>query len=179
MEVSLSASLVTSPNNTGSYVSAVTSFHVFPFLFYSRASVWRVHVLLVRKRSSVSHSCISRCFWRKWVKLKRIHSYRWRHPFECYCFCFEVLQLLVLQPRVHPEEQVGTPLLTLLKDPYILIAAGTLYMLHNNSFCSSNAFHIFTGSITFGNMGVAMLEPSLPLWMLERMHSKDWQQGDF
>ena len=90
-----------------------------------------------------------------------------------------MLQLLVLQPRVHPEEQVGTPLLTLLKDPYILIAAGTLYILHNHFFCSSNAFHIFAGSITFGNMGVAMLEPSLPLWMLERMHSKDWQQGDF
>jgi len=33
------------------------------------------------------------------------------------------------------------------------------------------------GSITFANMGVAMLEPSLPLWMLDRMDAPKWQQG--
>ncbi|XP_033633096.1 synaptic vesicular amine transporter-like [Asterias rubens] len=69
-----------------------------------------------------------------------------------------LLQLLVLHPGVSKEaEMEGTPLLTLLRDPYILIAAG---------------------AITFGNMGIALLEPSLPLWMLERMHNPSkWQIG--
>jgi len=28
-------------------------------------------------------------------------------------------------------------------------------------------------------MGIAMLEPTLPLWMMERMHAPDWQQGKY
>jgi len=28
-------------------------------------------------------------------------------------------------------------------------------------------------------MGVAMLEPSLPLWMLDTMDAPKWQQGTF
>lgn len=35
-----------------------------------------------------------------------------------------VLQMFMLQPSVKPESQVGAPLTELLKDPYILIAAG-------------------------------------------------------
>eukprot|EP00069_Balaena_mysticetus_P013478 bmy_08172T0 len=67
------------------------------------------------------------------------------------------IQLFVLQPsRVQPESQKGTPLTTLLKDPYILIAAG---------------------SICFANMGIAMLEPALPIWMMETMCSHKWQLG--
>ncbi|XP_019498554.1 PREDICTED: synaptic vesicular amine transporter isoform X1 [Hipposideros armiger] len=67
------------------------------------------------------------------------------------------IQLFVLQPsRVQPESQKGTPLATLLKDPYILIAAG---------------------SICFANMGIAMLEPALPIWMMETMCSPKWQLG--
>uniref|UniRef100_A0A8C6QI60 Solute carrier family 18 (vesicular monoamine), member 2 n=1 Tax=Nannospalax galili TaxID=1026970 RepID=A0A8C6QI60_NANGA len=67
------------------------------------------------------------------------------------------IQLFVLQPsRVQPESQKGTPLITLLKDPYILIAAG---------------------SICFANMGIAMLEPALPIWMMETMCSRKWQLG--
>ncbi|XP_041598641.1 synaptic vesicular amine transporter isoform X2 [Vulpes lagopus] len=67
------------------------------------------------------------------------------------------IQLCVLQPsRVQPESQKGTPLTTLLKDPYILIAAG---------------------SICFANMGIAMLEPALPIWMMETMCSRKWQLG--
>uniref|UniRef100_A0A672YFU3 Solute carrier family 18 member A1 n=1 Tax=Sphaeramia orbicularis TaxID=375764 RepID=A0A672YFU3_9TELE len=50
----------------------------------------------------------------------------------------------------------GTPLLTLLKDPYILISAG---------------------SLCFANMGVAILEPTLPIWMLQTMCSPRWQLG--
>ena len=37
-----------------------------------------------------------------------------------------VLQLLVLQPAVTPEEQQGSPMKDLVRDPYILIAAGTV-----------------------------------------------------
>ncbi|KAM5271628.1 synaptic vesicular amine transporter [Ctenodactylus gundi] len=67
------------------------------------------------------------------------------------------IQLFVLQPsRVQPESQKGAPLTTLLKDPYILIAAG---------------------SICFANMGIAMLEPALPIWMMETMCSRKWQLG--
>ncbi|XP_029466348.1 synaptic vesicular amine transporter [Rhinatrema bivittatum] len=67
------------------------------------------------------------------------------------------LQLFVLQPsKIQPESQTGTPLLTLLKDPYILIAAG---------------------AICFANMAIAMLEPALPIWMMETMCSRKWQLG--
>uniref|UniRef100_A0A8D0A0Y7 Solute carrier family 18 member 2 n=1 Tax=Sander lucioperca TaxID=283035 RepID=A0A8D0A0Y7_SANLU len=54
------------------------------------------------------------------------------------------------------QSQKGTPLLTLMKDPYILIAAGT---------------------ICFGNMVMAMMEPTLPIWMMETMCSSKWQLG--
>uniref|UniRef100_A0A8D1T496 Major facilitator superfamily (MFS) profile domain-containing protein n=1 Tax=Sus scrofa TaxID=9823 RepID=A0A8D1T496_PIG len=64
------------------------------------------------------------------------------------------LQLCILQPStVSPESAKGTPLLTLLQDPYILVAAG---------------------SLCFANMGVAMLEPTLPIWMLQTMCPPEW-----
>ncbi|XP_031425710.1 chromaffin granule amine transporter [Clupea harengus] len=68
-----------------------------------------------------------------------------------------VLQLCILQPsKISPGSAEGTPLLTLLKDPYILISAG---------------------SLCFANMGVAMLEPTLPIWMMQTMCSPKWQLG--
>uniref|UniRef100_A0AAX7UXZ1 Major facilitator superfamily (MFS) profile domain-containing protein n=1 Tax=Astatotilapia calliptera TaxID=8154 RepID=A0AAX7UXZ1_ASTCA len=54
------------------------------------------------------------------------------------------------------ESVEGTPLLTLLKDPYILVSAG---------------------SLCFANMGVAILEPTLPIWMMQTMCSPKWQLG--
>ncbi|NWV58875.1 VMAT1 protein, partial [Malurus elegans] len=67
------------------------------------------------------------------------------------------LQLCILQPsRISPESAEATPLCTLLRDPYILVAAGAL---------------------CFSNMGVAMLEPTLPIWMLQTMCSPQWQLG--
>ncbi|XP_009991545.1 PREDICTED: chromaffin granule amine transporter [Chaetura pelagica] len=67
------------------------------------------------------------------------------------------LQLCILQPsRISPESTQGTPLSTLLRDPYILVAAGAL---------------------CFSNMGVAMLEPTLPIWMMQTMCSPKWQLG--
>lgn len=67
------------------------------------------------------------------------------------------LQLCILQPsKFSPESVKGTPLLTLLRDPYILVAAG---------------------SLCFANMGVAILEPTLPIWMMQTMCSPEWQLG--
>ncbi|VDM95939.1 unnamed protein product [Thelazia callipaeda] len=63
------------------------------------------------------------------------------------------LQFLMLQPRIDRGEPEGTSLKELATDPYIILAAG---------------------SITIGNLGIAMLEPSLPLWMME-----SWQAGSF
>nr|XP_046242483.1 chromaffin granule amine transporter [Scatophagus argus] len=67
------------------------------------------------------------------------------------------LQLCILQPsKISPGSVEGTPLLTLLRDPYILISAG---------------------SLCFANMGVAILEPTLPIWMMQTMCSPKWQLG--
>ncbi|TRY76800.1 hypothetical protein TCAL_10459 [Tigriopus californicus] len=66
------------------------------------------------------------------------------------------LQLLILQPGVTVPTEDATSLKTLISDPYILIASG---------------------AITFANMGIAMLEPSLPLFMMDRMDAEKWQLG--
>lgn len=44
--------------------------------------------------------------------------------YYCNSVLLLVLQMFMLQPSVKPESQVGAPLTELLKDPYILIAAG-------------------------------------------------------
>ena len=64
--------------------------------------------------------------------------------------------MLVLNPSVHAEAQEGASLKTLIKDPYILTAAG---------------------AITFANMGIAMMEPSLPIWMINTIAAEKWQLG--
>jgi len=33
------------------------------------------------------------------------------------------------------------------------------------------------GSITFANMGIAMIEPSLPIWMKKTMGAEEWSEG--
>jgi hypothetical protein len=33
------------------------------------------------------------------------------------------------------------------------------------------------GAISFGNVGIAMLEPSLPIWMMTTMRASEFQQG--
>ncbi|XP_043273073.1 synaptic vesicular amine transporter isoform X2 [Venturia canescens] len=67
-----------------------------------------------------------------------------------------VLQLLMLQPAVVYTETDPPSLKSLMMDPYIVIAAG---------------------AITFANMGIAMLEPSLPIWMMDTMGASRWKQG--
>merc|ERR1711963_1084171 len=66
------------------------------------------------------------------------------------------LQLLVLQPTITKSDEEAPSLKSLISDPYILIAAG---------------------AITFANMGIAMLEPSLPIFMMDRMDAEKWQLG--
>ncbi|XP_072123026.1 synaptic vesicular amine transporter-like [Mobula birostris] len=68
-----------------------------------------------------------------------------------------VLQLCILQPTMPvPENQKGSSLLTLLRDPYILIAAG---------------------SLCFSNMAIAMMEQALPIWMMKTMCSPKLHLG--
>ncbi|XP_021948937.1 synaptic vesicular amine transporter [Folsomia candida] len=67
-----------------------------------------------------------------------------------------VLQLLVLQPGIVRQEAEAPSLKALLMDPYIIVAAG---------------------AITFANMGIAMLEPSLPIHMMDTMNAPKWQLG--
>uniref|UniRef100_A0A663E7H3 Solute carrier family 18 member A1 n=1 Tax=Aquila chrysaetos chrysaetos TaxID=223781 RepID=A0A663E7H3_AQUCH len=62
----------------------------------------------------------------------------------------------IIPPFAILQSSKGTPVSTLLRDPYILIAAGAL---------------------CFSNMGVAMLEPTLPIWMMQTMCSPKWQLG--
>ena len=33
------------------------------------------------------------------------------------------------------------------------------------------------GAISFGNIGIAMMEPSLPIWMMSTMKATEFQQG--
>uniref|UniRef100_UPI00358FDBD5 synaptic vesicular amine transporter-like isoform X2 n=1 Tax=Myxine glutinosa TaxID=7769 RepID=UPI00358FDBD5 len=67
------------------------------------------------------------------------------------------LQLFIMKiPKVVAETQKGTPLLTLLKDPYILFASGVL---------------------CFGNMAIGVAEAIIPIWMLRTMCSTDWELG--
>lgn len=67
-----------------------------------------------------------------------------------------LLQLFMLQPSIVRTDTDPPSLKSLICDPYILIAAG---------------------AITFANMGIAMLEPSLPIWMMDRMGASKWEQG--
>lgn len=67
-----------------------------------------------------------------------------------------ILQLFMLQPSIVIQESDPPSLKSLVSDPYILIAAG---------------------AITFANLGIAMLEPSLPIWMMDNMGASRWEQG--
>jgi len=66
------------------------------------------------------------------------------------------LQMLVLQPNVDKSDDPAPSLKALISDPYIQICAG---------------------AITFANMGIAMLEPSLPLHMMDTMGSNRLELG--
>lgn len=98
-----------------------------------------------------------------------------------------VLQLFMLQPKVVHQESDPPSLKALVSDPYILIAAGR--HIHSIRTAQSHQiqikimlmkicrFRFRQGAITFANMGIAMLEPSLPIWMMENMGASRWEQG--
>ena len=58
--------------------------------------------------------------------------------------------------QVIKSDEPAPSLRALVEDPYILVCAG---------------------AITFANMGIAMLEPSLPIHMMENMGSEKWELG--
>ena len=88
-----------------------------------------------------------------------------------------MLQLTVLKPGVASEPIEGAPLKALLKDPYILLAAGNeeVFSLLR---CLKDVL-TGVGAISFGNVGIAMMEPSLPIWMMTTMKATEFQQGKF
>jgi len=72
-------------------------------------------------------------------------------------FIFITFVLVVVAKKpVMPEDIVKPTLKDLLSDPYILLASG---------------------AICFCNMAFALLEPTLPIWLLETMDAKEWQIG--
>ncbi|ESN94794.1 hypothetical protein HELRODRAFT_87535 [Helobdella robusta] len=71
-------------------------------------------------------------------------------------FVAGVMVLFLMQPQMRPEEEKGSSLKELLTDPYIIIAAVSVFL---------------------GFLGFSMLEPSLPLHMLQTMGSSNWLQG--
>ncbi|OXU28083.1 hypothetical protein TSAR_013882 [Trichomalopsis sarcophagae] len=85
-----------------------------------------------------------------------------------------VLQLLMLQPSVVYTEAEPPSLKSLVTDPYILLAAGNFPLTFNDILPTAC---VNEGAISFGNMGIAMLEPSLPLWMMDTMSASRWKQG--
>ncbi|KAI0237707.1 Synaptic vesicular amine transporter [Lamellibrachia satsuma] len=68
-----------------------------------------------------------------------------------------VLQLWTVTPSPCKQEVLpSTPLLTLLVDPHVMIASGALLL---------------------PEMAIALLEPTLPLWLIENMQPHKWQLG--
>ena len=78
-------------------------------------------------------------------------------------FMIGMMTMLQSQPEVKKNDDPAPSLKALISDPYIQICAGELaaikYSPNNHS----------SGAITFANMGIAMLEPSLPLHMMDTM----------
>lgn len=67
------------------------------------------------------------------------------------------LQLFFLRPsKFTPGSIPATPYLTLLRDPYIMVAAGALCI---------------------ANLAIGVMEPTLPIWMMETMCSPNWELG--
>lgn len=66
------------------------------------------------------------------------------------------LQLCLMPPKIEKEPLSSHSMGDLLKDPYVIITAG---------------------AIAFANLGLSMLEPALPLWMMENWNSDSVEQG--
>lgn len=94
-----------------------------------------------------------------------------------------------MQPGVKQQEIEPPSLKALITDPYIIVAAGKIHscslnkfsQIENCPFLCDRSKNIPTflilGAITFANTGIAMLEPSLPIWMMDTMGADRWKQG--
>lgn len=71
-------------------------------------------------------------------------------------FAIGMLQLVVIPPKVVRVETKSSSIKKLATDPLIIIAAA---------------------AITVANLGIAVLEPSLPVWMIENFDSSVLEQG--
>ncbi|XP_069139284.1 synaptic vesicular amine transporter-like [Argopecten irradians] len=68
-----------------------------------------------------------------------------------------VLQIMIVRPTLNQKLPVlGTPLHRLLRDPYILVAAGAVMLT---------------------TTAMATLEPTVPLWIIDTMHAQKWELG--
>uniref|UniRef100_A0A8C8F1S7 Major facilitator superfamily (MFS) profile domain-containing protein n=1 Tax=Oncorhynchus tshawytscha TaxID=74940 RepID=A0A8C8F1S7_ONCTS len=59
----------------------------------------------------------------------------------------------------------------------VLDGALQLFILQPSKIHLSSITFSFPGSICFANMAIAMLEPALPIWMMETMCPRKWQLG--
>ncbi|CAD5229658.1 unnamed protein product [Bursaphelenchus okinawaensis] len=66
------------------------------------------------------------------------------------------VQAVLLRPKFEREDVEGTKVGTLLVDPYIVIASGAIFV---------------------SNMTISVMEPTIPLWMIERWDSSTIVQG--
>ena len=66
------------------------------------------------------------------------------------------MQFFAMRPKCAPNSLEAPSLRIILRDPYILVCAGAL---------------------TISNVGIAVLEPTLPIHMLETMKVDTWQLG--
>ncbi|XP_063889103.1 synaptic vesicular amine transporter-like isoform X1 [Scylla paramamosain] len=68
-----------------------------------------------------------------------------------------IVQVVVLNPRKVPERMVTvTPLSQLVQDPYIVVTAGAVMVATST---------------------LAVLEPCLPIWLIDNLHLQKWQLG--
>uniref|UniRef100_A0A1B0B811 Major facilitator superfamily (MFS) profile domain-containing protein n=1 Tax=Glossina palpalis gambiensis TaxID=67801 RepID=A0A1B0B811_9MUSC len=71
-------------------------------------------------------------------------------------FIVAIFHFSILQPKVQKAKQEPPTLKALITDPYIIVTVIALMI---------------------ANMGVAVMEPSLPLWMVDTFGSSRWEQG--
>lgn len=82
---------------------------------------------------------------------------------------------MVLQPAIAHQEEQPPSVKELLMDPYIIIASGKTKLLTIQYPILTHFSTCYdSGAITFANMGIAMLEPSLPIWMMDTMCAPKW-----
>lgn len=81
---------------------------------------------------------------------------------------------MVLQPAIAHQEEQPPSVKELLMDPYIIIASGKILLTQYNPWPNFLLSTYDAGAITFANMGIAMLEPSLPIWMMDTMCAPKW-----